>query len=119
LTDKVPDKYNPKNQTWTKIDQKNKCTQKAIVCPVCKDQLDMINYGHKDIYLNSSKQTKTHVGADIVCKHAHFTMDVDKGRNVWCVLEKIMVPKKHLKVKYVLSDNNNMPQWIKDKLDQG
>lgn len=77
----------------------------------------MENYGHLDIYLNSAKETEKEVGADIVCKHAHFVMDVDRGRNVWCVLEKIMVPKTSLKIKYVLDDKKRLPQWVKDKLD--
>lgn len=114
---KTPDKYHPKNQKWTKIDQKNGCTEKSIICPKCEDELDEIHYGHLDIYLNSRKQTKTEVGADIVCKHAHFTNDIDRGRNVWCVLERVMIPKDNLKVTYTIHDKKRLPQWIKDKLD--
>lgn len=115
----TPGKYRPENQKRVKIDQKNNCKEKAVICPVCLRELGFEFYGHKDIYLNSSKQTKTEVGADIVVKHAHFCQDVDKGRNCWCVVEQIMVPKKNLKIKYVLNDDDhdNLPGWIRDKLD--
>lgn len=114
----TPDKYKIQNQVWTTIDQKTNCTETRVICPKCRDELGILNYGHLDIYLNSAKQTKTEIGADIVCKHAHFVMDVDKGRNVWCVIEKVMIPKKCLKVKYILDRKQDLPRWIRDKLDE-
>jgi hypothetical protein len=113
---KVPDKYKIINQVWTTIDQKNGCIQKPVICPICRDEYNMTNYGHLDIYLNSSKQTKKEVGANIVCKHAHFTMDIDRGRNVWCIVERIMIPKKNLKIKYTIHDDK-LPYWVKEKLE--
>lgn len=116
---KTPDKYHPKNQKWTRIDQKKNCNDEGAIieCPKCLEEHNMNNLGHLDIYLNSAKQTDKEVGADIVCKHAHFTIDVDRGRNVWCVLEKVMIPKDNLKVTYTIHDKKRLPQWIKDKLD--
>ena len=108
---KPPNKYKIENQRWTKIDQKKNCTETPVLCKICG------NYGHFDIYLNSKKQTKNEIGADIVCKHAHFVIDVDRGRNVWCVIERVMIPKSKLKVTYTIHDRKGLPQWIKDKLD--
>ena len=113
---KTPDRYRPENQIWTQIDQKRTCKLSAVICPKCFEELGKECLGHKDIYLNSSKQTKRKIGADIVVKHCHFTMDMDQGRNVWCVIDRIMISKKYLKMKFVLNDNA-LPYWIKEKLE--
>lgn len=112
-------KYNPLNQKWTPIDQCQHCRDKGkvIECPVCRQHFKFRALGHVDIYLNSDRKTETHIGADIVCKHCHFTQNMDQGRNCWCILKKIMIPKTNLKSTYILEDDKNkLPQDIQDDL---
>ena len=115
FNNKEPDKYKPENQKWSKIDQKRNCKETPVICPVCLERLGKHYLGHKDIYLVSARQTEKEIGADIVVKHCHFTSDMDIGRNCWCVVEKVMIPKESLQQKWVLH-YDSLPDWISDKL---
>lgn len=117
---KLNSKYHPLNQKWSVIDQHTKCKDKGkvISCPVCREHYHMRTLGHVDVYLISARKTDTHIGANIVCKHCHFTMNRDTGRDCWCVLKQIMLPKSCLKKTYVLDEPDNLPQNVKDDLSK-
>lgn len=111
-------RYHPINQKWTNIDQCTNCTDDGVIiqCPVCRDEYKIKTLGHLDIYLDSDRETETHIGADIVCKHCHFTMNMDQGRNCWCVLKEIMLPKTSLKVHWFLKDKDKLPDDVQKDL---
>lgn len=123
-----PEKYNYDNFIFTKTCQLgDQCKEHIVKCldkKCIKSGIRGHKYGHYGYYINSDKQTVERIEIILVVKHAHFVIskitlesELDKGRNIWCEVNRLMIPKTECEITYRLPRNKPIPQWIRDKLE--
>lgn len=125
---KDDDIYDPKKYAFSDIDQNTRCTNTNIViCPKCKAK------GHPKMYIDSARKGTNHnngvemIGADQIIHHGHFILDLKtlvhtdavkhKGRNVWCVIKKGMIPLSDCKISYTYV-GRKLPHWARKRFDE-
>lgn len=120
-----PDKYLPENQIWHEIDNFKNCNKEVVKCPKCNHK------GHISTHLNQTRNQKNeynpitkfmdlYIQRDFFIHHSHFIADMDKGRHVRCKIghDHLPVSDDRITTMYRLSKSRDIPDWVKDELNQ-
>ena len=112
-----PVQYTIQKHKWSNTCVFKNCKKLRVACPVCKEKLGKVVFGHLVKHLGW-KSTKTHRQVVYSICHTHFCDNIDEGRNINCAIKRVMVPKKgNITMSERLIDNNrNFPSWLDEYL---